>query len=341
MATIPQIRGAFLEEIILYLLKNIGYEIVLANGIDVKNGRSGLEVQGRGEWHQIDAFAKLQYTPAFMYPLRLILEAKCYKNSRPVGIGIVRNSVGVLKDITENYFTFTAQNNDLKFQRYNYHSAVFSTSGYTKGAQNYALAHQVFLIQYENIRLMQPISNALLAISDDYFVVDNVRDIDLTQLRISFRRLINSEEVEATSDEFSNIGNQRLIRIILENLSMIGGSYFGMLQGKYPMHLVSEIPLPPQIFQNRDEIDCRIIRREDDSWAFTSLEEQPFFNLEFDLPNHIAAVINNITDRGEIADQKRRQFSFIDITGKIDGVFRMVKLKLDQEWLNRFLRRNR
>lgn len=341
MPTIPQIRGAFLEEIILYLLKNIGYEIVTSNDIDVRDGHSGIEVQGRGEWHQIDAFAKLQYTPAFMYPLRLILEAKCYKNSMPVGIGIVRNSVGVLKDITENYFTFHSQYNDLKFQRFNYHSAIFSTSGYTKGAQNYALAHQVFLIQYENISLMHPISNALLDINTEYFNVDDVSTLNLSQLRKSFRSLIDYGEIGAINEDFSDLGNELLSQNVLENLFLIQGSYFGMLQGKYPMHLISELPLPPQLFENQDQVECRIIRSEDNSWAFASLNDQPFFNLEFDLPEHIADVINSISDRREIANQKKMQFSYIDITGKINGVFRMVKLKLDQEWLNNFLNRNR
>ena len=41
-----------------------------------------------------------------MYPLRLLVEAKCYQKKSQVEIGIVRNSVGVFKDIDENFFSY-------------------------------------------------------------------------------------------------------------------------------------------------------------------------------------------------------------------------------------------
>ena len=103
------------------------------------------------------------------------------------------------------------------------------------------------------------------------------------------------------------------------------------------IHLISEMPLPRQLFQDRDQIKCRIIRNNNGNWSFASLRDQPDFNLEFDLPRHIAQVINNMDDRREIANQKRELFSFIDISGRIDGIFRNVKLVLDENWLDRFL----
>lgn len=160
---LPAIRGALLEEIILHLLEKIGYRVITAGEAGTRAGRSGLEVQGRGEWHQIDALAGFDFTPAFMYPLRLLLEAKCYAPSRPIGIEVVRNAVGVLKDISENYFTINKRSEEeIKIQRYNYNTALFSTSGYTKNAERYAIAHQIFLIQYNSVHLFQPIRDGLL-----------------------------------------------------------------------------------------------------------------------------------------------------------------------------------
>lgn len=150
MAKISQIRGALLEEVVLFLLEKVGYSIIEFDPAQrpeetgLNGGHSGLEVKGRGTWHQIDALATFDYSPAFMYPLRLMVEAKCYKKDK-VGIEVARNAVGILKDISENYFTLNVRRrNVVQVPRYNYHSAIFSTSGFTSGAVEYSLAHQVF-----------------------------------------------------------------------------------------------------------------------------------------------------------------------------------------------------
>jgi hypothetical protein len=69
-----QARGIIFEEIVLLLLERVGYRIVVAPEDGTKTGPSGLEVQGRGEWHQVDALAAFDHAPPFMYPLRLVLE---------------------------------------------------------------------------------------------------------------------------------------------------------------------------------------------------------------------------------------------------------------------------
>ena len=143
MANISQVRGALLEEAVLYLLEKFDYKTIEAypghGNETLRGGHSGLEVRGRGSWHQIDALAAFKSSPAFMYPLRLMVEAKCYQNHRTVGIEVVRNSVGVLKDISENYFTMPSGGANVQIPRFNYHSAIFSTSGYTSGAIDYPL----------------------------------------------------------------------------------------------------------------------------------------------------------------------------------------------------------
>ncbi len=55
MASIHQIRGALLEEIVLLLFDRSGYRRVQAGEEGTRNGRAGLEVEGRGSPDQIDA----------------------------------------------------------------------------------------------------------------------------------------------------------------------------------------------------------------------------------------------------------------------------------------------
>ncbi len=169
MPHISQIRGALLEEAVLFLLRNVGYQTIEPptiaaypeQGHGLHIGPSGLEARGRGTWHQLDALAAWTHSPAFLYPLRLIVEAKCYSPGRPIGIDVPRNCVGVLKDLSENYFTIRAGEEVLQLPQFNYAAAVFSASGFTRGAAEYAVAHQVFLIQYQHVPIMQPLIEAI------------------------------------------------------------------------------------------------------------------------------------------------------------------------------------
>ena len=86
-----QARGYLFEYEIWRLLEASGYI-----GVTTEN------LRGRGAEHQIDAYGTLSIPTPFVYPIRLICEAKCYKD--PVELKHVRSFVGVLKDISENYF---------------------------------------------------------------------------------------------------------------------------------------------------------------------------------------------------------------------------------------------
>jgi|ERR1700676_1930215 len=153
MAKIPQIHGALLEEIVLILLAQAGYRQILIGEEGTSLGAAGLEVEGRGSPHQIDALVTPIHSHSFIYPIRLIVEAKC--ENRGVGVGIVRSMVGTLLDLNQNFIrTHRAGENALFIQRFNYHAAIFAANGFSERAERYALAHQIFLIEYTNTALL-------------------------------------------------------------------------------------------------------------------------------------------------------------------------------------------
>src|SRR5699024_7018764 len=123
-----------------------GYRTVTNIGSDPTLGRSsaGLTVNGRGSKHQIDAIADLSISHPFGNPQRLLVEAKAYADNRSIGLPIIRNTVGVLKDVSE-YWVSQLRNNPA-VQRYHYQAAIFSTSDFTSPAQDYAYAHDVYLL---------------------------------------------------------------------------------------------------------------------------------------------------------------------------------------------------
>lgn len=349
MATITQIRGALLEEAVLFLLKKVGYDTYDPAALQqhhlsyLRKGHAGLEVRGRGTWHQLDAFALWKFSPAFMYPLHLMVEAKCYASHRPVGVEVPRNSVGVLKDISENYFTYTSRGTVISGPRYNYTAAVFSTSGYTRGAVEYAVAHQVFLIQYENVPVIQPLINFILEF--DQNCINLLGQQAISAARGYFRSCLAANANAEISDpppELTELGQLYLRDSVAEACRAIRGSYFGMLQGQWPLHLLRHEPLPPEAFVE-DVVNCRLDGSPTGVWRFVPIQAEPnspaWFALDFSLPTSIAEIVrNNWLDPSAVADLKQQHFSFIDLTGVIGGIRRSVRLQLDRDWIERYIR---
>jgi Restriction endonuclease len=138
------LRGYLLEEVLAWLLRGSGYRLLVDESQDhaeLKNGPSGLCVKGRGAEHQVDVLGEFAFTPAFSLPIRLFLEAKFRRDK--CDLRVVRNAHGIIHDINEN---FLRGPDDRLRKRYRYVYAVFSTSGFTDEAQDFALAQQISLV---------------------------------------------------------------------------------------------------------------------------------------------------------------------------------------------------
>ena len=138
------LKGYLLEEVLAWLLRGSGYRLLVDESQDpdeLKNRSNGLRVRGRGAEHQVDVLGEFAFTPAFSLPIRLFLEAKFtrYKTK----LSVVRNAHGVIYDINEN---FVRGSGDRLRKRYRYVYSLFSTSGFTGDAQDFAVAHQISLV---------------------------------------------------------------------------------------------------------------------------------------------------------------------------------------------------
>lgn len=166
-------------------------------------------------------------------------------------------------------------------------------------------------------------------------------------LRKTFRKVLKGEneyrsEEQSLNAFFTEEGKNMIRETILYKVSSIKGSYYGMLQGKYPVHLLSNTELPIAPFMQSDEILCKICRRNDNTWSFVSIDAEEgdtnYFELQFELPEEIDKLLEGIWgDFEAIAGVKRKRFSFINISGKIGGIRRQVQLRLDEEWLNNYI----
>lgn len=140
-------RGYLLEEALAWLLRNSGYRLLVDENDDpeaLSMGSNGLRVKGRGAYHQVDVLGEFEFTPAFSLPIRLFLEAKFYSRER-CGLQTVRNAHGVIDDVNENFVRDGSRKQPPR-KRYRYVYALFSASGFTADAQDYALAQQISIV---------------------------------------------------------------------------------------------------------------------------------------------------------------------------------------------------
>ncbi|MCV2393711.1 restriction endonuclease [Actinotalea sp. M2MS4P-6] len=146
MVRAEQLSGYLLEEVVAHLLQGSGYRL-LAERDDpvalVQKG-NGLRVRGRGAEHQADALGQLNITIPFSLPIRLFVEAK--NLGQKVGLDVVRNAHGVVHDVNEFMPPRAAGHGARGLRRVQYRYSVFSTSGFSADAQDFALAHQISLV---------------------------------------------------------------------------------------------------------------------------------------------------------------------------------------------------
>jgi hypothetical protein len=139
------LAGHVLEDILTALLQDNGYRPLVREGQDpdaLDRAGNSLVVKGRGASHQADALGELLFAIPFSLPVRLFMEAKC--KSETTGIADVRNAMGVLSDVNERYSAEAKY--QLPLRRHHYRYTLFSTSGFAPNAQQFALAHQISLV---------------------------------------------------------------------------------------------------------------------------------------------------------------------------------------------------
>ncbi|WP_394613618.1 restriction endonuclease [Lentzea sp. JNUCC 0626] len=162
MVGVAALRGYVLEELLARLLYDNGYRLLVSEDQDpeaLKRGAHGLLVRGRGADHQADVLGELTLPVPFSLPVRIFVEAK-YR-SRKTGLFDVRNAHGVVHDVNEQFSTAAAGARAIPVRRYHYRYTLFSTSGFTKPAQQFALAQQISLVD-----LSSPAFARLLVVAD-------------------------------------------------------------------------------------------------------------------------------------------------------------------------------
>lgn len=188
---------------------------------------------------------------------------------------------------------------------------------------------------------MGPVINGLLALRKAHIQ----SDINIATLRRSLRKALNGQ-LEALRQGFTANGSAHIERRVIGPFNKIRASYFGVLQGKWPMHLFSARPISPVLFTETDEVECRLYGMGGNRWSFVpddvGEDSDGYFRLEFDLPEEIVLLLDPLRgDPLQVANFKEQNFAFLDVSGIIGGVQRQVRLKLSQVWWQDYVDRIR
>jgi hypothetical protein len=337
--------GMLLEEVLLFLLTASGYRTVNWS-IDPPDPTlyrntptSALFVCGRGSKHQIDAIADYRIAHPFSYPQRLLVEAKFYQE--PVGIEVIRNAVGVLKDVCELWVT--GKSNELVRQRYHYQYAVFSPSGYSISAQQYAFVHDVYLIPLAHSAFIQPITRQIKQIGHiAYAKEQGQRRLQpssrrgLNELRQAVRREMQGARSENTLALNQLIQDEELQNSFNELFQLsrrLRNAPLAMIGGRFPVFLV---PAPGLSWARlRNEVRVRI-KWDDRSWYLEKAGsgEQLF---SFDLPIEL---FRQYEEKGMLApnralDLKEETMAEMQVVVIQNNFPRIITFHLDTDWLQR------
>ena len=148
-----QAREIIFEEKVKKLLQDSNYINIVEQNIP-----------GRSSSHGINSYGKLNLPTAFIFPLRIIFQYKYYAKNK-VELMHVRDFGGIVADISETNYAIQGDMGNI-CDRYNYTGCYFSATAFSREAQEYAWAHNIFMVSLERIGVMQPILKNYSLVSD-------------------------------------------------------------------------------------------------------------------------------------------------------------------------------
>ncbi|WP_020663588.1 restriction endonuclease [Amycolatopsis benzoatilytica] len=319
MVSLESLRGYVLEEVLARLLYANGYRLLVSELQDpeaLTRGAHGLLVRGRGADHQADVLGELTLPVPFSLPLRIFVEAK-YREAK-ANLRDVRNAHGVVHDVNEQYATASAGARAIPVRRYHYRYTLFSANGFSRPAQQYALAQQISLVD-----LSSPAFTGLLEAANHtahqlYELAQEVRvspfptgqvrtalrlalgtwtadepqgpDSDL-DLRTPARRARRASHLNAAQREPLQLPAEPLARIAANLVEQVSGNLLlGFPTAPFVLALSPDDPAALSAYVARHGPDVRVniefaTRREvTGDWVIMPADDSRTFQLRFALP---------------------------------------------------------
>lgn len=328
-----QIRGYLFEIILIKILKENGFtpvkKIVPKRIKEVR--KDFYEVKGRGTWHQIDCLCDYNTLIPFFYPIRMIGEAKFYSN--PIDKSKIREFIGVVKDIQENYFV--GENLKDSSARVSELGVFFSANEFNEEAEKLAYAHNIKTISYKNNVIIEMIKEKIMEFESKYIDYNLCFSSEKTNKFLTLFNSILNGDIDI-SKEMTNYVLDPLFQTELvelrNDINNIKSNFIGTTSSGVFLHFLGNNEFPDELFKSIDEIECKV--------HYTDQKFHLIFNGDtknrkyyFTPPKSL----NEIVFKGDelILSEKERIFGQIQIFRKINGIKRILTIKIDKKWLKK------
>jgi hypothetical protein len=332
-------RGVLLEIVLAKLIEVNGYEIIRnEDGREIERRSNNLNLKGRGGFHQFDTLGRFKITPPFVYPLRLFVEAKFY-SKQPVGIEKVRMGVGILADVNTNYSTVDLDDNELSIERYHYHYAIFSTTGFSEPAQRFAIAHRIHLVDLsgEEYKVFKDLIYSIV----EYFSLndteDKVRD-EFLEFKTWFVDALDYTNLNILLENNTNFNDDSLINMVMILKDYVDNQfmYLATINSPFIIPLLTKPAFNKLLKRNpHQKIGIKWGEQKPDKWIIVATDRQlnKRITINFTLPKLLIDYMmsnNDINDAAkDIKERKIGTFVFLAYLDKINPT--LCTLKFDWE----------
>lgn len=372
------IKGELFEIAVMHLLQQNNFSRIQVKVNDkyiaperIRETRERfIELKGRGEWHQIDCPCEYDYVSPFMYPIRMIGEVK-YHN-KPIEKDAIRSFIGVLRDISENYFVPPNIDKDACTEilpcRFLDVGTFFSATGFSRSAELLAYAHGIKIISYKNNLMVHRIKRVI-----DSFE-DGIRYSNYTKNRKTILGFINQQLSYKESNYYYNdyisdyykLDDSLRLKLLKlsddfrSSLSLIRSNLFVTTHEGVMLHLLGDKEFPEEPFLGTDEAFCQVhyetytnqlemTRNEDNALNQNKRNKKSqkaneftswYLTIAKDKTNTRfyftpPQILQNALDldQEKLLDAKKTMFQRLSFRKDIRGTKRNLVLKIDKSWL--------
>lgn len=210
-----------------------------------------------------------------------------------------------------------------------YQAAIFSATGFSSNAQNYAYAQDIYLLPLRRSAHFTPILDALNRVSGA--LAEEPDHARIGKLRRQFRAWLDDTQPHPDP----------LLIPLLDACEDIRSALLGMIADRFPVFLVPERPEALEALPDRMRMRIHFDER---GWFLGPPDDEYLFS--FDLPDELFEryAKNGQLSRTAAADMKEEQFQAIKALHLRAGQPRVITFELDRTWLERIreqTRRNR
>lgn len=332
-----QLKGYLFEIIILELLRKNHFKEVQVGGEPhdrVRELRPGfIEFKGRGCWHQIDCPCDYSQFIPFMYPIRLLGEVKYYK--KPLEKKCLREYIGAIKDIQENYFVADGVDPQQFYPRKTEIGVYFSASGFQEEAEKIAYAHGIKTISYANNPLIDRLKTLINELERNYISVQCLKDHTWSTFRQAFIGALRHHTPTGYQCDVAD-GYENVVEEIRDAIDEIRSSFIATTATGVFLHFIGNNSFPEELFVSSDEGRCRVYYNYDnfgDRYFWLELAEDTQHRRFYFTPpeslDHAAVFGNEI-----VLNEKARIFNALSVNIQMQGISRSLTLRLDEGWLD-------